>query len=136
MRRHEDWIRQSRKDYQHALHSLDAGDYEWSCFAAHQAAEKAVKAVCEANGLEAWEHSVTFLLASLPTELKPAASLQDTARQLDRHYIPSRYPDSHPGGAPLDYYTATEAKTACSHAEEVLRFAETILAGLGSTQGS
>ena len=136
MRRHEDWIRQARKDHQHALRSLEAGDYEWSCFAAHQAAEKAVKAVYEAHGLDSWGHSVTFLLASLPPELQAETSLQDTARQLDRHYIPSRYPDSHPGGAPLDYYTAADAKTASDQAREVLRFAETILADLGSARSS
>ncbi|MEM2815815.1 MAG: HEPN domain-containing protein [Candidatus Bathyarchaeia archaeon] len=31
---------------------LELGDYEWACFAAHQAAEKAVKALYKALGLE------------------------------------------------------------------------------------
>jgi HEPN domain-containing protein len=28
---------------------------------------------------------------------------RDKAKELDTHYIPSRYPDSYPSGAPLDF---------------------------------
>ncbi len=42
------------------------GDYEWACFAAQQGAEKAVKAVFQKIGAEAWGHSVTVLLEALP----------------------------------------------------------------------
>jgi HEPN domain-containing protein len=41
--RHADWFRQAEADLQHARNSLESGDFEWSCFAAHQAAEKALK---------------------------------------------------------------------------------------------
>jgi len=42
-----DWMRQAEKDLGHARRSLDGGDYEWACFSAQQAAEKAVKALYE-----------------------------------------------------------------------------------------
>ena len=45
--RSHDWLRQAEKDLAHARLSLDNGDYEWSCFAAQQAAEKGLKAVYE-----------------------------------------------------------------------------------------
>ena len=40
-----DWVRQVKRDLQHARNDLDAAYFEWACFGAHQAAEKAVKAL-------------------------------------------------------------------------------------------
>ena len=40
-----DWIKQADRDLKRAENSLEDGDYEWSCFAAQQAAGKALKAV-------------------------------------------------------------------------------------------
>ena len=37
------WLAQAAHDLEHAEHSLEGGHYDWACFAAHQAAEKAVK---------------------------------------------------------------------------------------------
>jgi HEPN domain-containing protein len=64
--RYEDWLRQAKRDLEHAQRALDDGDYEWACFAAQQSAEKAVKALfLKANG-DAWGHSVSALLQQLP----------------------------------------------------------------------
>ncbi|MDI6716175.1 MAG: HEPN domain-containing protein [Actinomycetota bacterium] len=43
-RRVDDRLKQTDKDLEHASHALKDGDCEWSCFAAQQAAEKALKA--------------------------------------------------------------------------------------------
>lgn len=51
--REEDWIRQAKRDPEHARHALGDRDYEWSCFAAQQAAEKAVKALYQKLGADA-----------------------------------------------------------------------------------
>jgi HEPN domain-containing protein len=107
-----DWLAQAERDLQHARHSLDARDYEWACFAAQQAAEKAVKAALLALGGEGWGHSVTRLLADLAQRQTVATDLLDAARRLDKHYLPTRYPNSFPSGAPRDYYTAQEAQQA------------------------
>lgn len=40
--RHADWLRQARRDVAHAQRAAEDGDYEWSCFAAQQGAEKAL----------------------------------------------------------------------------------------------
>ncbi len=55
--RYPDWFRQAEADLRHARHSLEQGDFEWSCFAAHQAAEKAIKAVFLKLGMDAWGHT-------------------------------------------------------------------------------
>ena len=60
-----DWFRQAEADLVHARHAQRDAHYEWACFAAHQAAEKAAKAAHMALGQEAWGHAVTELLDAL-----------------------------------------------------------------------
>ena len=50
MRRSKDWLDQAIGDLEHARASIELGHFEWSCFAAQQAAEKAAKAVFEDMG--------------------------------------------------------------------------------------
>ncbi|MDW8074117.1 MAG: HEPN domain-containing protein, partial [Nitrososphaerota archaeon] len=50
MRRAADWMRQAEADLKAAKGLLNTGNYAWSCFASHQAAEKALKAVLEHFG--------------------------------------------------------------------------------------
>jgi len=117
-----DWFRQALRDLEHARKSIDLGDYEWACFAAQQAAGKAVKALYQHLGVEVWSHPVARMLENLPEGLKPPRDLVDKARELDRHYIPTRYPNFHPEGAPMDYYTRQDAERAVRYAEEVVEF--------------
>jgi len=64
--RAQDWFKQSLRDLEQAEDSMQAGRHEWACFAAQQAAEKAVKALHLYNGQEAWGHVVARLLQELP----------------------------------------------------------------------
>jgi len=101
------------------------GDFhEWACFSAQQAAEKAVKALYQRLGADAWGHSVAALLAELPSNVKAAPDLVDRGKTLDRHYIPPRYPNSLPQGIPGDYYTRREAEEALDHADAIISFCE------------
>jgi HEPN domain-containing protein len=102
-------MKQAVKDLENAKHELAGRYYEWSCFIAQQAAEKAVKAVFQKLGAEAFGHSVTGLLENLPGEMRPSEDLMDAAKELDKAYIPTRYPNAHPQGAPYEYYTKKEA---------------------------
>jgi HEPN domain-containing protein len=121
--RYADWFRQAEADLRHARNALKDGDYEWSCFAAQQAAEKALKSVFQKMGMDAWGHTVTVLIGNLPPEVaRPSESLVDYARMLDKHYIPTRYPYGFDSGAPTDFYTEEEARTAVRHAEAILEF--------------
>ena len=121
--RHADWIAQADRDLDHARHSLDDEDFEWSCFAAHQSSEKAVKAVFQRIGAQViFGHSLADMLTELARTMRVPKALLDSARVLDRHYIPARYPNAHPSGAPFQHYTQREATQAIRHAEKINRF--------------
>lgn len=124
-----DWLRQARRDLNHARNALADGDFEWACFAAQQAAEKSVKAVYEHLHGEGWGHSVGKLLKDLPAPHSPTPELIDRALRLDKHYIPTRYPNGFPTGAPGDYFTRPEAEQAIQDAEAVLAFCTAAVPG-------
>lgn len=132
--RHEDWFRQGERDLAHARNALEDGDHEWACFAAQQGAEKAVKAVFQKLGGDAWGHSVAALLEALPRRNSGQSphldeTLLDAAKELDKHYIPARYPNAHPQGAPYESYTQGEAERAISNGERIIQYCSGVLAG-------
>ena len=94
--RARDWLNQATRDLEQAEDSRRAARHEWACFAAHQAAEKAVKALHLHLGQEAWGHVVARLLQELPDTIRVPAELVEKGRVLDSFYIPPRYPNSHP----------------------------------------
>ena len=46
--------------------------------------------------------------------------LVDLGKELDRHYIGSRYPNFYPSGAPHRYYTREMAEKCLSYATSIL----------------
>lgn len=125
--RSRDWMDQAESDLRHAKSDVDAGFYEWACFSAQQAAEKAVKAVFQAMGAEAWGHAVADLLGELGHRQAVPEVLIEAGLELDKAYIPARYPNAHPSGSPQSRYTKTEATRLIGHAEEIIRFCADLL---------
>ena len=109
-----DWFRQAGKDLEKAKLDIDWGFYEWACFTAHQAAEKAIKSLFQHLHGEAWGHGTKALLESLPCD--DSSHLMEEAKLLDKYYIPTRYPDALPEGIPHDYFTKKEAQEALNAA--------------------
>lgn len=120
--RARDWLRQAERDLDQAVDSLRAGRHEWSCFASQQAAEKAVKALHLHLGQEAWGHVVAKLLDELPHSASPPQQLVDKARVLDNFYMPTRYANGHPEGAPFEHYGPLQSSAALGHAREIIEF--------------
>jgi HEPN domain-containing protein len=87
MERSEDWMREAECDLKHAKNDLDTGFYNWACFSAQQAAEKAVKAVFQKMHVDVWGHSVADLLIELSKTVKISKRLIDYAYELDKVYI-------------------------------------------------
>lgn len=117
-----DWFIQALRDLEQAEDSRRSKRHEWACFAAHQAAEKAVKALHLHLGQEAWGHVVAKLLDELPKRSLVSEELIDKARVLDSYYISPRYPNGHPEGAPFEHYGALQSGEAIRYAGEIIEF--------------
>ena len=120
--RSEDWINQAARDLEQARLSQESGHHEWACFAAQQAAEKAVKGLHLFLKQEAWGHVIARLLAELPGSVQVPGELIEKGRVLDNFYIPTRYANGHPSGAPFEHYGPLQSKEAIQHASEILEF--------------
>ncbi len=126
--RAEDWFRQAEHDLAQARDSRVAGRHDWSCFASHQAAEKALKALHLAVGQEAWGHVLTRLVDALPPTIRTPDELVEKCRILDNFYIPTRYPNGHSEGAAFEHFGPMQSQQAIAHAGEVLEFAHSEMA--------
>jgi HEPN domain-containing protein len=124
--RSADWLAQAIRDLEQAEDSRQAGRHEWACFAAHQSAEKAIKALHLHLGQEAWGHVVARLLRDLPLEVPE--EIVDRARILDNFYIPTRYPNGHSEGAPFEHYGKLQSEEAIRHASSILEFVSSQMA--------
>jgi HEPN domain-containing protein len=120
--RSQDWFKQSVRDLEQAKDSQNAGRHEWACFAAHQAAEKAVKALHLYLKQEAWGHVVARLLIELPASAAVTQDLVEKGSVLDNFYIPTRYANGHPDGAPFEHYGRLQSDQAISYAGEIIEF--------------
>ena len=117
-----DWLNQAEGDLNHSKNARKAGDYDWACFAAQQAAEKAVKGLMLSKGGEGWGHSVMRLLKDLSGVMKISEPLTRSGMKLDKHYIPTRYPNGFDTGAPKEYYTDEDAEEAIRDAQQIYDF--------------
>ena len=126
--RAKDWFSQAERDLEQAKASSVQGRHEWACFAAQQAAEKAVKALHLMFRQEAWGHVIARLLRDLPIPV--VDDLVDKGKVLDNFYIPSRYPNGHPEGAPFEHYGPLQSKEALHYAGEIIEFVRAEMANL------
>lgn len=127
--RSADWYKQAERDLKSARAQLGAEFFEWACFIAQQAAEKAVKALYQKFSGEAWGHSVYDLLKGIAEKVDVPEEVFESAKGLDRFYIPARYPNGWSSGFPGEYITKKDAKDAISNSKKILRFCKSILAG-------
>ena len=115
--RSSDWLRQAEKDLEKARLDVAWGYYEWACFTAQQAAEKALKGLFQHLHGEAWGHGTKGLLEKLPFEDR--FELLEDAKYLDKLYIPTRYPNGLPDGIPHEYFTKSEGARAVEAAVKI-----------------
>ncbi len=124
--RSRDWFAQAERDLEQACSSRREERHEWACFAAQQAAEKAVKALHLALGQEAWGHMVAKLLVELPVEVD--SLMVEKGRVLDNLYVPTRYANGHPEGAPFEHFGLLQSEEAIRYAGEIIEFVRPRLA--------
>ncbi len=115
------WLDQAQADLKTAKDCLKDENYYASAFFSQQAAEKAVKGFLYSKGLRAIiTHSVLELVDEATRWEKDIACHREGARELDRHYIGSRYPNFYPEGPAYKYYTLEIANKCLSFAESIL----------------
>jgi len=115
------WIKSARLTLESAKKDHVNRDYNWSCFKAHQAAEKALKALLWGLGSPRIGHSLVELgnvLKSIGIEI--SIDIYEALVRLSKFYIPTRYPDVWSEGVPEDYYTESESREAIEFAEKVI----------------
>jgi HEPN domain-containing protein len=125
--RANDWFQQAKRDLEQAKSSKAEARHEWACFAAQQAAEKAVIALHLSLGQEAWGQVVARLFKELPIPVPD--ELIDKAKVLDAFYIPTRYANGHPEGAPFEHYGPLQSADGINYASEIIEFVGAQMAG-------
>jgi HEPN domain-containing protein len=130
-RRATAWLRQAERDLAHARRSAEHGDPEWACFAAQQAAEKALKAVLIDLGTRPPPiHDLTALArAVLDHGVMDHATLEglgDLAALTD-FGITARYPLGDALTAPGDIIGAGRVGDALETSSRILGLARSVL---------
>ena len=120
----ERYLRQARHTLESGQRDAEEGDHDWACFKAQQAAELALKGWLRASGLWVTGHSVLALLERMREFERVPEEILDCARELDKVYVPSRYPDVYDWGAPVDYYSRKDADYHLDCAARILEFVE------------
>jgi HEPN domain-containing protein len=116
------WLDQAEADMKTAGDCLNDGNYYASAFFSQQAAEKALKGFLYSRGYRALiTHSVVELLEESSKLAGQFGELLDQGKELDRHYIGSRYPNFYPSGAPYKFYTEEVAARCLSYVESILK---------------
>lgn len=117
--RYLDWFHQAENDWDWGNHSMASGHFSQTCFIAQQVAEKALKALCYFKGYDIIR---THSVRKIAQELGINGEIESIAKQLDLYYIPTRYPDSLPEGAPFESFTHDQAESALKQALVLLNY--------------
>ncbi len=118
----QSWLEQAQQDLEAARASAAAGHFEWACFQAQQAAEKALKGFLLMAGREHQRtHSVTQLLDEC-TRLEPLFGQLRPAAELDLYYVSTRYPDALAGGPPHRAFSRDMASKCLSLGSSLIEF--------------
>jgi len=116
-----DWLEEAKADLRHASQSCTVGSYNWACFAAEQAAEKAMKAfligVLRRRPIHV--HDLTALHRQARGRLKLPSSVSDRLAELSAYYTGARYPNSGIN-RPSISISATQAKSALKIARGIV----------------
>ena len=120
------WMAQASDTLISARADYSNKSYNWCCFKAQQAAEYAVKALLKGLGISAYGHSIFKLLKDLESYNLIVNMITSSARILDRHYVPARYPDAFTEGSPFEFYDEKTALEALDCAEKICDFCITM----------
>ena len=124
-----DWLDEAEDDLATATDLLRLGRFSKACYFAQQAAEKALKALLiKRLNRYVHTHSVRELLEMVREGgINVGEALLRVGDILDRYYVPTRYPNAWPSGAPHRHYTEGDAREAIEYASRVMSFVKSNL---------
>jgi len=117
------WFQQAEYDLKAVAWNLEGGFYDTAAFLSQQAAEKALKSLLYYQGSRRsalMTHSLVTMVNALERHLPSIASLRPDARELDLHYVPSRYPNGLPDGLPHNFYDRSLGEKAAASAGRIV----------------
>jgi HEPN domain-containing protein len=122
------WQLQAENDLAYTRAGLRAGFAAQTCFMAQQVTEKALKAaMLAASGKAHRGHSCARLGVKLGTAVQGLEGMRADLMLLDQYYVPTRYPNGIPSGAPFEAYSLTQAEQALTIAARVCELVRAVL---------
>ncbi|MEW6527210.1 MAG: HEPN domain-containing protein [Spirochaetota bacterium] len=125
------WFDTAMSDYEAAKIMCDYKKFAHACFLSQQSAEKALKALHYYYDSDPWGHSVLKLIDDMKyidiEAYNVVSSCIDSARLLDKLYIPTRYPNGLPDITPDIAYTQNDADEALLSADMILKKVKQII---------
>jgi len=107
------WYLQGVRDGRTAGRNSENGDHEVACFLYQQASEKLLKAFLYLNGENPVLGHSTLKLAERCEGHDPSFhGVLQACMDLDVFYVPTRYPNGIPDGAPYEYFQRRHADAA------------------------
>ena len=121
------WMKSAELTARSARDDLRAGSYNWVCFKAHQAVEKALKALLWGCGRPRTGRSLVRLLRSVAElGIEVPEEIEEHCARLSKYYGITRYPNMWESGIPEEYFTRGEAEEALERCERVLEWVERV----------
>ena len=119
------WLRQANQDLDDAGFTREGGRFNLACFLGQQAAEKAIKGYLYRRGAEnVWGHSLIDLCEDAKLFDLFFDVIKSEARQLDKYFEITRYPNYLPGGIPSEAFDRIDADRSIELAQQVVTFVE------------
>ncbi len=117
------WFEEAKNDFEAGIILKQSQKFNLAVFHFQQSAEKPIKALHYFYGLQPWGHSVLKLVQELiDLEKYEYEQFLSIARQVDRHYTTTRYPDTLPALSPKEAYDNEIAETVQDNVKRILDF--------------
>ena len=117
------WLQLAREDLLVAEIAEKEGIHNQTCFHSQQAAEKALKGFLVAKGRPVPKtHILAQLIGICAAMDSDFEAFEVDCLNLDRYYVPTRYPDALPGSLPEGLPDAKDAQQALGAARRIFDF--------------
>lgn len=131
------WFHQAYFDLRAYRWNIEGGFHDIACFLAQQVGEKALKSLLYYLGSRRkalLTHSLVEMVREAGMKIEKIKDLFNEARQLDLHYITSRYPKGIPSGYPHEFYTATISGEVLKDADKIFSTGQEYFQAIGEDE--